>query len=42
MFQEVKEIKLEISKYKSIIFSGNKIEKKNEKETTKAIYLICK
>lgn len=41
MFQEVKEIKLE-SKYKSIIFSGNKIEKKNEKETTKAIYLICK
>lgn len=39
MSREVKENKLE-SKYKSIILSRNKIEKKkrNEEETTKAIF----
>lgn len=40
MSREIKENKLE-SKYKSIILSRNKIEKKkerNEEETTKAIF----
>lgn len=44
MSREVKENKLE-SKYKSIILSRNKIEKKKKKEMKKKpqkLYLICK
>lgn len=42
MSREVKENKLE-SKYKSIILSRNKIEKKKEmKKKPQKLYLICK